>query len=140
MRDLLGQSPIGTLVPITGTDARREERYRRHAFVPAPLPTEVPLSQRAYKVLTEAERALGRLDSASRLIPNPQILIRPTLFQEAMSTSALEGTYAPLMDVLEADYLTDQQQSEPVREIRSYTLAAFRALELIEALPICQGA
>lgn len=133
----IASSPIGELVPITGRDSFRKEDYQHQAFVPHPLPAEVSLKQGTYKLLTEAERAIGRLDGAVDRIPNPDLLVRPTLYQEAMSTSALEGTHATLVDVLEADYLSEQQQSPEVREIRNYTRAAFRAVQLLEKHPIC---
>ncbi len=78
------------------------------AFVPAPLPHELVLEQRTYKLLSEADRALGRLDANVQLLPNPTLLVRPSLTKEAVATSALEGTFAPLSDVLEAEYMDER--------------------------------
>ena len=63
--------------------------------------------------------------------------MRPTIYREAVSTSALEGTYAALVDVLEADYVDERQQTHEVREVMNYVRAATRALELIKTKPIC---
>lgn len=130
-------SPAGTLVPVDGYDNALRRAYQHAAFVPHPLPTEIPLTQATYKRLSEAERAVGRLDAAADRIPNPNLLVRPTLYREAISTSALEGTYAPLLEVLEADYVDERRQSHEVREIVNYLRAATRALELIQERPIC---
>ncbi|HEY9496566.1 MAG TPA: Fic/DOC family N-terminal domain-containing protein [Intrasporangium sp.] len=130
-------SPIGTLAPINGYDTLLKREYRHAAFVPAKLPHEVPLGQGTYKKLAEAERAVGRLDAAADRLPNPNLLVRPTLYREAVSTSALEGTYAPLLEVLEADYVDERRQSQEVREVLNYVRAAGRGLELIEQKPIC---
>lgn len=130
-------SPAGELVPISGHDALLRTDYKHSAFVPHRLPHEVALSQATYKTLTEAERAIGRLDAATDRLPNPDLLVRPTIVREALSTSALEGTYAPLLDVLEAEFVDDQKQSLAVREIYNYVRASFRALELLEERPIC---
>ena len=42
-------SPIGTLVPIRGTDGRTGEPYDHVAFIPAPLGEEPPLTNAAWR-------------------------------------------------------------------------------------------
>lgn len=129
-------STAGHVVPIRVYDGRRNVEHVGHAFMPAPLPDDVRLSSRTYKTITEAERSLGRLDAATTKLPNPQLLVRPTLYKEAVSTSALEGTYAPLLDVLEADFIEERRQSVEVREVRNYARAATAGVELIRTEPI----
>lgn len=117
-------SPIGTVVPISGFDQRYHEHYDHFAFVPSPLPDEgVALSPGTTEVVVNAALALGRLDQAGRQIPNPSLLRHPTLRREAQSTSALEGTYAPLTEVLEAD-LDEGPRSPELIEILNYVTAA----------------
>jgi Fic family protein len=129
-------SPTGTCVPIKVPDARTGQVHSHYAFVPEPLPDDIPLATRTHKMIAEAERALGRLDAAADRLPNPQLLIRPTLYKEAVSTSALEGTHAPLFDVLEADYIEERRQSSEVREVRNYARAATEGMRLITEEPI----
>jgi Fic family protein len=129
-------SPAGDLVPISGTDPRTGHTFRHYAYVPHPLPTRVDLRPGTYKAISEADRALGAMDARVAQLPNPGLLVQPSLTREAVSTSALEGTYAPYADVLEAQY-TDKDLSVEVREVRNYVRAAFRGLELIEKKPIC---
>ncbi len=88
-------------------------------------------------MLSEADRALGRLDARVAQLPNPGLLVRPALTREAVSTSALEGTYALLSDVLESEYVDDSHRSAEVREVRNYIRAAARGIKLIEKKPIC---
>ena len=57
--------------------------------------------------------------------------------EEAKSTSALEGTYAPLQDILEGDFVKETKISAAVKEIRNYIRASYRGLELIKTKPIC---
>ncbi len=116
-------SPVGIVVPISGTDTRFGETYEHWAFVPHPLPNEVELSSAARDAVTEAALALGRLDQAGRQIPNPALLRRPTLRREAQSTSALEGTYAPLTDVFGAEDSAEAKTPE-LREILNYVATA----------------
>jgi Fic family protein len=53
-----------------------------------------------------------------------------------VSTSALEGTYAAFTDVLEADFLSDDEMSSEVAEVRNFVIAAEAALAWIEDRPI----
>lgn len=76
------------------------------------------------------------MDARVAQLPNPSLLVQPSLTREAVSTSALEGTYAPFADVLEAEY-TDKDLSAEVREVRNYVRAASRGLQLIKKKPIC---
>lgn len=128
---------MGHTVPISGFDALLQQPYNHAAFVPNRLPSELQLSAKTYKAVSEAEREIGRLDSAASRLPNPALLIRPTLMREAVSTSALEGTYAPLVTVLEADLEEPSGYSADVREVLNYVAAARRGIELIQTKPIC---
>ena len=90
----------GTLVAIRDSDPVLGE-WDHHAFVPQPLGPVMPaLEPRTFMVVADARAALAALDNTARQLPNPTLLRLPTLRREAQSTSALEGTYAPLADVL----------------------------------------
>lgn len=90
----------GALVEIAGTDPRLGD-WRHKAFVPNRLPGEMPdLSMPTVLAVANARAALAALDSTARRLPDPTLLRVPTLRREAHSTSALEGTYAPLAEVL----------------------------------------
>jgi Fic family protein len=119
----LSQSPVGKLVEINGHDRRFDRSYRHWAFIPDPLPTELVLSAQTVQLIALASSALGRLDQAGRQVPNPALLRRPTLRREAQSTSALEGTFATLTDVLEAD-LDGSKSTPEVFEVLNYVVAA----------------
>lgn len=128
--DLLAQSPLGELVPIHGHDPRFAEDYEHYAFVPAPLPPEIPLSSKTFGIVVDASTALARADQAASVLPNPGLLARPATRREAVSTSALEGTYAAIEDVFEADFLEVDEITGSVREVRNYVEAADRAYAL----------
>lgn len=130
-------SPAGTLTPINGHDVFLKRDYSHYAFLPSPLPNQIELAPRTFKIISEAERAIGRLDAAASRLPNPGLFLRPTLYREAVSTSALEGTYAPLNAVFEAEFLDERARTEEEREILNYVAAARRGLELIVSKPIC---
>lgn len=130
-------SPVGTLVPISGHDAYLQRDYSHHAFVPCPPPAIVELTQATHNAVARSSLALGRLDFAVRLLPEPRMLVRPVLRREAQSTSELEGTYAPLDEVLAADFIEEARRSVELREVMNYVVAAERAISLIKVRPIC---
>ncbi|GAT08568.1 filamentation induced by cAMP protein fic [Mycolicibacterium novocastrense] len=127
----LRASPIGQLVHISGYDPRFKEDYDCVAFVPDPLPVELQLEAATYNAVVDATAAMARADQAASLLPNPALLARPATRREAVSTSALEGTYAALSDVFEADFLDADEITASVSEVRNYVTAAERAYELV---------
>jgi Fic family protein len=137
--DALSKSPIGRLVPVSGTDGRTGTHYDCFAYLADPLPETVHLSPAAWTIVAQAEAALARLDEAARQIPEPSLLRRPALRREAQSTSALEGTFAPFVDVLEPDLEDRAQMSLEVREILNYVVAAEEAFAWIAERPMTSG-
>src|SRR6476660_7793573 len=94
--EALRRSPIGALVPISGSDQRSGGHYDYFAYLPDPLPNTVALASKTWAAVARAESALARLDQAVRQMPDPALLRQPSLRREAQSTSALEGTFAPI--------------------------------------------
>lgn len=115
----LANSPIGRLVPITVPDPITREALPGSAYLPDPLPREVTLSTETWTAVNRATAALARLDGAAGQIPNPELLRQPATRREAQSTSALEGTYAPLSDVLAADE-EQKDLSAALREVLNF--------------------
>lgn len=137
--DAVGNSPIGKLVPIYGTDPRTMKEWEYYAYLPDPLPPLPSLSAAAIAAAGHAGMAVARLDEAVAQLPRPEILVRPIIRREAASTSALEGTYASFQDVLEADFLEDRQMSFEQREIRNYVEATEYAVSQIADRRITRG-
>lgn len=129
--EAVGKSPIGNLIPISGLDPRTMEPWEYWAYLPDPLPVEPNLSPAAVAAAAKAAMAIARLDEAVAQLPRPEILVRPIIRREAASTSALEGTYATFQEVLEADFLQDNQMSYEQREIRNYVEASELAIQNI---------
>lgn len=93
------------------------------------------LSGATYLRVADARAALAALDSTGQHLPDPTLLRSPTLRAEAQSTSALEGTYAPLDEVLVAD--EDEPGSVDLREILNYVrMAAYGFAWFGEGRPV----
>ena len=126
----LRKSPSGELVPITGRDARHGD-FAYFAYLPNPLPEDVELESRTWASVAEASMALGKLDQVCAQLPDPQLLIRPALFREALDTSALEGTVGMLRDLLEAQLPSARFLSRETIEINAYVAVATTAFKMI---------
>lgn len=139
-QETFSRSPDGRLVPIQGYDPRHQREYRHVAFAPEPLPDQLDLRPETWLVVSEAMSWLGRLDQASRHVPNPARLRRPAIRKEAVSTSALEGTHAAFTDVLQAEADTDaSRQSPEIVEILNYVRAAEHAFASIHQRGLSVG-
>lgn len=125
-------SPVGHLVDIHGTDGGSGREYSAVAFVPDPLGKEPTLSGETWRAVSRAGHALGRLHQAGRQVPEPGLLRRPTLRREAQSTSALEGTFAPLEKVLAAGAESEPAASAELIEVLNYVSAAEDAFSWLE--------
>ncbi|HUW97325.1 MAG TPA: Fic family protein [Acidiferrobacter sp.] len=73
-----------------------------NAFVPNPLPPVPPLelSGARQHLLERATLAIGRLDSVSTLLPDPQLFLYAYMRREAVLSSQIEGTQSSLSDLL----------------------------------------
>ena len=135
-----GRSPIGDLTPISGTDRISGRAFTDFAFVAHPLGDEPELSNATWRAVSKANHALGRLQQGSAIVKDPSILRQPTLRREAQSTSALEGTFAPLEEVLAANVIDQPSRSSALREVLNYVHAAEVAFDsLAEGRPITVG-
>ena len=72
------------------------------AFVPHPLPPNPPLdlSNGRQRLLERATLALGRLDSITLLLPDPNLFLYAYVRREAVLSSQIEGTQSSLADLL----------------------------------------
>lgn len=126
------KSPIGNLVRIRGVDGLKRE-YDHFSYVPHPLGDEPELNNSAWHAVGRANRALGALDMASRQVPNPALIRTPMIRREAQSTSALEGTYAPLDRVLAVDDASDRPKGAELSEVMNYVEVADQAFDWVQA-------
>jgi Fic family protein len=107
------------------------------AFVPAPAPRTLDLSDEVVGLLDDASNSLGLLNGIGRRLPNPHLLIAPYLRREAVLSSRIEGTVTSLSDIyaLEAEQLS-LIQAPDVREVQNYVLAYEYGLERLASLPL----
>ncbi len=119
-------------MPLSGTDGRFGRKYDHFAFVPEPLSSEPELSGHTWHKVIAAHQAVARLDQASRQVPDAKIFMTPLLSREAQSTSALEGTFVPLEEVLGVeDEDSTFIQNRDLIEVLNYRFAANNSYDMI---------
>jgi Fic family protein len=108
------------------------------AFVPPPLPPIPPIDVLALlDRLSMAERALGRLDGVTTLLPRQELFLYMYVRKEAVLSSQIEGTQSTLTDLLRFE--TEAQAGQPIddiREVSNYVDAMMYGLERLEKLPL----
>lgn len=110
------------------------------AFVPNMLPPNPPIEIDAemQKLLSLADRKLGRLDGITQILPNPELFIGMYVKKEAVLSAQIEGTQASLADVLNAPSTNKpiDTSSNDVLEVVNYVKAIYWGLEKIKTLPL----
>ena len=108
------------------------------AFVPPPLPPQPPIDVLALlERLSLAERALGRLDGITMLLPRQELFLYMYVRKEAVLSSQIEGTQSTLSDLLRFE--TEAQAGQPIddiREVSNYVDAMMYGLERLKELPL----
>src|SRR3984893_11948593 len=108
------------------------------AFVPPPLPPTPPIDVLGLLGrLSTAERALGRLDGITVLLPRQELFLYMYVRKEAVLSSQIEGTQSMLSDLLRFE--TEAQAGQPIddiREVSNYVDAMMYGLEPLKELPL----
>ena len=119
----------GYIVDIAGSDPAGGE-WRSKAFIPHHLGNLSPsLSAKTFNQVSDARAALAALEGSAIQLPNRWVFRHATLRREAQSTSALEGTFAPIEDVLTAS--ADDPQDDAMSEVLRYVSMASHAFASI---------
>ena len=121
----------------TGSDTGQGTRAGRYlpqpegyrAFIPAPLPPTPPVQivGDLQRLLSEADRALGRLDGSVQTLPNPDLFVYMYVRKEAVLSSQIEGTESSLQDRPGACAIRDDtslsRRQRPHRQTLDHVLA-----------------
>jgi Fic family protein len=111
------------------------------AFVPLPLPPEpaLDLGGKRLQLLEQATLAVGRLDSVSTLLPDPQLFLYAYVRREAVLSSQIEGTQSSLSDLL----LFESNEApgvplDDVQEVSNYVAALEHGMTRLQGgFPLC---
>lgn len=108
------------------------ETYK--AFIPPSLPPDPPLklNEEHYDLMERANRALGRLDGVTTLLPDTSLFLYFYVRKEALLSSQIEGTQSSFSDLL----LFESKEIpgvpiEDVQEVSNYVAAMNHGLKRI---------
>src|SRR5918992_649541 len=108
------------------------------AFIPARLPPNPPLAMDddLWRLLSDADRSLGRLDGVTSVLPNPDLFVAMYVRHEAVLSSQIEGTQSTLEDVLQFEIdVKGHDHPKDVEEVVNYVHAMNYGLERLKDLP-----
>ncbi len=107
------------------------------AFHPDPLPPPIEMTPVLSRVLSEADRMIGRLAGEGRHLPNPHLLLRPFIRREAVYSSRIEGTQATLGELLAAEAGAVVERSpDDLREVGNYVVALEEGVRALKKIPL----
>ncbi|MEN6476000.1 MAG: Fic family protein [Syntrophaceae bacterium] len=108
------------------------------AFIPSPLPPNPPIQFKGNlpKLLSEADRALARLDSLGDILPNVDLFIAMFVRKEAVLSSQIEGTQASLEDLFQYESGQSPEKVNDVDEVVNYIKALNYGMERLDTLPM----
>ena len=109
------------------------------AFIPNNLPPDPPIKvdQEMWYLLSQADRAVGRLDGSTETLPNPDLFVFMYVRKEAVLSSQIEGTQASLLDVIEYEAKALRLgKSDDVEEVINYVAAMNHGLDRLKELPV----
>lgn len=108
------------------------------AFIPSSLPPNpsVKIDETMNQLLSEANIALGRLDTMSYLLPNIDYIIAMYVRKEALLSSQIEGTQASLDDIFEYESHVPVKNIQDVEEVVYYIKALNHGLKRLKEFPM----
>lgn len=97
------------------------------------LPSAFDFNQvQLLKAATRANHALGRLNKAARLLPNPLLLLAPLSMREAVASSGIEDIHTTTADAFRAEVLPEKEVGKAQKETLYYKDALMLGFELLQ--------
>jgi Fic family protein len=106
------------------------------SFEPTKLHREWQLDDlKVIKLLSKADRQLGRLDMYSEYIPNIDLFISMHVIKEANQSSKIEGTQTNIEEALMDKENVPAEKRDDWEEVQNYIAAMSNAIKELEDLP-----
>jgi len=122
----------------TNIPGKKVPRGTYSAFIPSPLPPALDWTPRLIRLLSDADRLIGKLAGEGGRLPNPHVLMRPFVRREAVLSSKIEGTQATLGELLAAEAgIAVERSPDDLREVGNYVVALEHGMARLQKLPIC---
>ncbi len=108
------------------------------AFIPTDLPPEPPIriEGEMHGLLTDANIAIGKLDTMGYLAPNLSHIIAMYVRKEALLSSQIEGTQASFEDIFEYESQIPVKNVNDVEEVVNYIKALNHGMQRLNDFPM----
>ena len=109
------------------------------AYIPKSLPPMPPIKYNGElrNLLSEADRALAKLDGIATVLPNTELFIAMYVKKEALLSSQIEGTQASLEGVLRFEAnLEPSEDINEIKEVVNYIKAMNYGISRLQDLPM----
>lgn len=114
-----------------------KQHYKYKSFLPSLLSPFDWQTQTVIKLLTEASRELGELNTYAKLVPDINFFIEMHKVKEATTSSRIEGTHTKIDEALLTEKEINPEKRDDWHEVRNYIDALNYAIERLEELPLC---
>jgi Fic family protein len=109
----------------------------RTPFIPPPLPPGIDFaSKELVRVLFEARSALGELNGFSFAVPNPLLLLTPSIIRESVESSRIENINSTVEQALQGYLFPEEERRQPDKEVLRYRDAILWGWGELPRLPI----
>jgi Fic family protein len=109
------------------------------AYIPKLLPPMPPIKYNGElrNLLSEADRALAKLDGIATVLPNTELFIAMYVKKEALLSSQIEGTQASLEGVLKFEAnLEPSEDINEIKEVINYIQAMNYGINRLQDMPM----
>ena len=108
------------------------------AFIPNSLPPNPPIQVEGeiQRLLTNANIAIGKMDTMGYLAPNLEHIIAMYVRKEALLSSQIEGTQASLEDIFEYENEIPVKNINDVKEVVNYIKALNHGMKRLAEFPM----
>ncbi|HLB53317.1 MAG TPA: Fic family protein [Chlamydiales bacterium] len=107
------------------------------AFIPTSLPPDPPIRvEEMQGLLTDANIAIGKLDTMGYLAPNLNHMIAMYVRKEALLSSQIEGTQASLEDIFQYENKIPIHNVNDVEEVVNYIKALNHGMQRLVEFPM----
>lgn len=109
------------------------------AYMPELLPPTPPIKYdgELRNLLSEADRALAKLDGITTVLPNPELFIAMYVKKEALLSSQIEGTQASLEGILRFEAnLEPSEDINEIKEVVNYIKAMNYGINRLKDIPL----
>ena len=109
-----------------------------HNDLPALPPQQVLETATVLKAVIDARSELAALNTACRLIPNPEIITSTIPLREAQASTEIENIVTTNDELFRAQWSVDQEPTPATKEALRYRDALRRGVELIAERPVSE--